>query len=90
MSKKVSIVPLENRVLIEPIDEQAGGDILRPGTSEKKRPSQGRVLAIGETYKGRLKVGDFVFFQKYGVEELVVKKLIYYVALPEDVLVIIK
>ena len=86
---KATIVPLENRILIQPIEEQVRGGIIRPETAEKKRPSKGKVIAIGKEYTGVAKKGDTVFFQKYGPEELIIEKLIYYVASPEDVLAVI-
>jgi len=84
------VIPLENRILIKPDEEKLMGDIIRPETVEKKRPSKGLVLAIGGDYKGKVKKGDRVFFQKYGPEELVVDKQTFYIANPEDVLAILK
>lgn len=84
------IIPLEDRVLIKPDEEKLMGDLIRPETAEKKRPSTGTVLAVGEKYKGKAKRGDRIFFQKFGAEELVVDKQTYYLASFEDVLAILK
>lgn len=83
------IIPLDNRILIEPSVE-VKGSIIRAETVEKKKPTQGMVISVGDGYKGILKKGDVVFYQKYDVEEVQFNKLTYVVATPEGVLAVIR
>lgn len=71
--------PLEDRVLIEPIEQEetTAGGILLPETA-KEKPQQGRVLAVGPGKRGDngkltpmdVKVGDVVLFAKYSGTEV--------------------
>ena len=68
------IIPLENRILVEPVDDSLKSDIRRTETEEKKRPQKGRVLAVGKEYTGILKKGDLVYYEKFEVTELEIEK----------------
>ena len=63
---------------------------MKPETKEKERPTRAKVVAIGEAYEGKVKVGDTVYFQKYGPEEIQHQGKTYYAALKEDLLVVEK
>lgn len=78
----VKIQPLADRVIVKPIEreEKTKGGIIIPDTA-KEKPQEGEVLAIGP---GRLsedgnliamdvKVGDGVFYSKYGGTEIKVE-----------------
>lgn len=98
---KLSIKPLGDRVLIEPIagkGEKTKSGIYLPETAEKERPMKGKIIAVGE---GRLlesgtrqplpvKKGDVVLFTKYGPTELKVDDKEYLIAKEEDILAIIE
>lgn len=72
----VKIRPLNDRVIIEPVDEDemtfAGGQLVLPDTA-KEKPQQGKVLAVGpevetEDEDGKVigvQVGDLVIYAKY-------------------------
>ena len=88
----IGVRPLGDRVLIKPLsaDEAAGiaggagggkkslRALLFPTQSARKKPEQGRVVAVGEGRIGddgkliapRVKVGDKVLFSKYGYDEV--------------------
>jgi chaperonin GroES len=75
----VSIKPLEDRVVIKPIEaEQTTASGLVIPDSAKEKPQEGEVVAVGEGRyddKGAripvdVKVGDKVVFSKYGGTEL--------------------
>lgn len=96
----MSIKPLDDRVLIEPISEEdlpagkAGktkSGIVIPDTvdEEKQKPEQGKVIAIGSNVK-EIKKGDIVLFTKYGPNEVKIKNKEYLIAKQEDILAIIK
>ncbi len=70
---KLRIIPLEDRVVIQPTDEAESmrGGLYIPDTA-KEKPTQGEVLAVGpgRIEKGEripvdLKVGDKVIYGKY-------------------------
>ncbi len=84
------IQPLEDKILVEPIEEEKKSAVLRPETEEKKRPCKGRVFGVGPKYKGDLKKGDVVMYQKYGPEEFVVEGKKYHCGNPEDFYIVIK
>lgn len=75
----ISIRPLGDRVLVEPVEkeETIAGGLLLPETA-KEKPQQGNVLAAGEGRRdddGKripmdVKVGDKVLFAKYAGTEI--------------------
>jgi chaperonin GroES len=76
----VSIRPLGDRVLVEPMEQEetiAGGMLVLPETA-KEKPQQGKVLAVGEGRRddnGKridmdVKAGDTVLFAKYAGTEV--------------------
>jgi chaperonin GroES len=76
----VSIRPLGDRVLVEPVEQEetiAGGMLVLPETA-KEKPQQGKVLAVGEGRRddnGKridmdVKAGDTVLFAKYAGTEV--------------------
>jgi chaperonin GroES len=72
----VKIRPLNDRVIVEPIEENemtfAGGQLVLPDTA-KEKPQQGKVLAVGpevevENEDGKVvgpQEGDLVIYAKY-------------------------
>ncbi len=68
----MKVLPLDDRVLVEPIDEvETVGSIIIPETA-KEKPIMGTVVAVGtdEDVKELIKVGDKVIFGKYAGEEI--------------------
>lgn len=96
----MKIKPLADHILIEPIkeEEQTKAGILLPESSDKERPEQGTVIAVGPgrtTSGGKvipisLKSGDKVLFTKYGPNEIKVEEKEYLIAKEEDILAIIE
>ena len=74
----MSLIPLEDHILIEPISEETvtKSGIILPDSKEK--PSKGKVVAVGQWKildSGArapidVKVGDIVYFTKYSPDEL--------------------
>jgi chaperonin GroES len=72
---KVKIRPLDDRVVVEPVEaeERTAGGIVLPDTA-KEKPQRGKVLAVGpgklleSGKRGELsvQVGDQVIYGKYG------------------------
>ena len=71
----VNIRPLNDRVLIKPMESQESvkGGIIIPD-SAKERPQEGKVVAVGpgksEEEKMSVKIGDKVIYSKYAGTEL--------------------
>jgi len=68
----MNVQPLDDRVLVEPIEkEEKSGSIIIPDTA-KEKPSMGKVIAVGtdDEIKELIKVGDTVLFGKYAGEEI--------------------
>ncbi|MCP4221703.1 MAG: co-chaperone GroES [bacterium] len=68
----MKVQPLDDRVLVEPTEEEEKvGSIIIPDTA-KEKPSMGKVIAVGtdDELKELIKVGDKVLFGKYAGEEV--------------------
>jgi chaperonin GroES len=68
----MNIQPLDERVLVEPLEvEEKVGSIIIPDTA-KEKPMMGKVIAVGtdEEVQKLLKVGDRVIFGKYAGDEI--------------------
>lgn len=92
---KVNIRPLDDRVVIQPMEAEqttAGGIVLPD--SAKEKPQRGKVVAVGP---GKLldngvratlsiSVGDEVIFGKYGGSEIEVDGVDYKILRESDVL----
>ena len=68
----MKVQPLDERVLVEPLEqEEKVGSIIIPDTA-KEKPSMGKVIAVGtdEELKKLIKAGDKVLFGKYAGDEI--------------------
>lgn len=98
--KKLNIMPLGDRVLIEipTREEKTKGGIIIPDTVDQNKPEHGKVIAVGNgrvTDSGdvvpvKVKVGDTVVFSKYGHDEITIEDTTYYMMKEENVLAVIK
>lgn len=101
-SKKTSVQPLGDRVLVRPFNADeanttTASGIIIPDTIDKEKPAQGEVVAVGE---GRIdngkkipvavKKGDRVVFSKYGYDEVKVGEDEYYILKEDQILAVIK
>lgn len=97
---KKEIKPLGDRVLVKPIDykeSKTEAGIIIPDTTEKEKPEQGKVIAVGEGkyVDGKLipvsvKKGDTVVFSKYGYDEVKMNEEEYFIIREENILAVIK
>ena len=96
---KVAIKPLEDRIVVKPLDAETttASGLVIPDTA-KEKPQEGTVLAVGP---GRIddngnrvpldvKVGDVVLYSKYGGTEVRYGGEDYLVLSARDVLAIIE
>ena len=96
----MNIKPLSDHILVEPVsqEEKTKSGIFLPGTAEKERPEEGRVIAVGPGKRlssGKripleVKKGDKVLFTKYGPSEIKVGDKEYLIAKEEDILAILE
>jgi len=80
--KKMAIRPLEDRLVIEPLEaeKETSGGIVLPDTA-KEKPQRGKVIAVGPgkvledgtLAKMSVKKGDLVLYGKYSGTEITVK-----------------
>ncbi len=98
----MNIKPLNDRVVVEPLNETKEGKtktgIYLPETADKERPEQGKIIAVGPgklSDEGKripmsVKVGDIVLFTKYGPNEIKVDDKEYLIAREEDILAVLE
>ena len=98
-SSKVAIKPLEDRIVVQPLDAEqtTASGLVIPDTA-KEKPQEGTVVAVGP---GRIddngnrvpldvNVGDVVIYSKYGGTEVKVGGEEYLILSARDVLAISK
>ncbi|MCP5106244.1 MAG: co-chaperone GroES [bacterium] len=84
----MKIQPLDDRVLVQPVqEEEKVGSIIIPDTA-KEKPSMGKIIAVGtdDEVKELLKVGDKVLFGKYAGEEIKIEGVKHLLISRSDVL----
>ena len=95
----VSIKPLEDRILVQPLDAEqtTASGLVIPDTA-KEKPQEGKVLAVGpgrwdEDGEKRIPVdvseGDIVVYSKYGGTEVKYNGEEYLILSARDVLAIV-
>lgn len=93
------IQPLADKVLIKPVakEEVTASGIVLPDTASKDRPQMGEVLAVGpgkvspegQTLPMHVKVGQKVYFTKYGPTEVEIDDKEYLIVDEKDILAVI-
>jgi chaperonin GroES len=99
MSSKLSLKPLGDRLVVEPIEQEevTAGGIVLPETA-KEKPQQGKVLAAGpgardddgKRIEMDVKVGDKVLYAKYSGTEFKMNNKKYLILRESDLLAIIE
>jgi len=89
----VSIKPLADRVLIEPVaaETKTASGLFIPDTA-KEKPQKGKVVAVGNGKKDHemtVKVGDTVLYAKYAGTELKEEGGDYLIMREDDILAIV-
>lgn len=86
----ISLKPLGDRVVVEPIeqDSMTAGGIVLPDTA-KEKPQQGTVLAIGPDVEGELAEGNRVMYAKYAGTEVKMDGKEVIILKEEDILAIV-
>lgn len=80
---RLNLIPLGNRILVEPIAEEDGLSIIIPDTAkEDVKPQKGKVVALGtgrilddgKKVDFNVKVGDTIFFKQYSPDEIKIEE----------------
>ena len=101
MSKKLSIAPLGDRVVVRPSEAaketKSASGIILSSSNDKEASSQGEVLAVGPgKFDDGVQVpmqvteGDTVQFSKYGYEEVSIDGEDLYIIGESNILAVIK
>ena len=90
---KIKIRPLDDRVVVEPIEaeETTAGGIVLPDTA-KEKPQRGTVVAAGPGKKDEpltVKVGDNVLYSKYAGTEISHEGKTYLILRESDIVAIV-
>jgi len=95
MSKKVSIKPLQDRVIVKRFEgeEKTASGIIIPDTA-KEKPQEGKVVAVGpgkyldngSILQLSVKVGDTVLFGRYSGTEVKIDDEEYLIMREDDIL----
>ncbi|MFZ2187757.1 MAG: co-chaperone GroES [Candidatus Moraniibacteriota bacterium] len=89
--KKTNVKPLGENILIHPEkpEQKTAAGIYLPETASQERSQLGKVIAIGESDKIKVKAGQTVVFRRYGGEEVKIDGEEYLIASYKDVLAIV-
>lgn len=89
--KKTNVKPLGENVLIHPEkpEQKTSAGIYLPDTASQERSQIGKVMAIGESDKIKIKTGQKVVFKRYGGEEIKIDGEEYLVANYKDILAVV-
>lgn len=91
-AKKTIVRPLGENVLISPEkpEQKTSSGLYLPETANQERPQLGKVMAIGESDKIKVKTGKRVIFRRYGGEEVKIDGEDYMVTNYKDILAVVE
>jgi len=91
LMKKTNVRPLGENILIHPEkpEQKTSAGIYLPETASQERSSLGKVIAVGESDKIKVKAGQKVVFRRYGGEEVEIDGEEYLISSYKDVLAVI-
>jgi chaperonin GroES len=90
--KKETIKPLGENVLVKPLkaDVKTKSGIVLPDTVSEDRPQEGRVIAVGDDKKIKVKKNQKVIFAKYSGTEIKMDNEEYLIMKNEDILAVVE
>jgi chaperonin GroES len=90
--QKELVKPLGENVLVKLVktSPKTKSGIFLPETNNAERPQEGKVIAIGESEKIRVKKGQTVIFAKYSGTEIKLGEEEHLILKAEDILAIIE
>ncbi len=89
---KPTIQPLGENILVSPEkpEKKTEAGIFLPESASGERPQQGKVVAVGESEKIKVKKGQTVIYTRYGGAEIKVDGEEYLIVGVKDVLAVIE
>jgi chaperonin GroES len=89
---KTNVKPLGENVLIAPEkpEKKTSAGIYLPESSSEERPQQGKVIAVGESEKIKVKKGQTVVYSRYGGSEVKIDGEDYLIVPSKDLLAVVE
>jgi chaperonin GroES len=89
--KKETIKPLGENVLVKPMqaDVKTKSGIVLPDTASGDRPQEGKIIAVGDDKKIKVKKWQKVIFAKYSGTEIKINDEEYLIMKNEDILAVV-
>lgn len=90
--KKETIKPLGENILVKIIKEdvKTKSGIVLPETIAEVKPQEGKVIAVGNDKKIKVKKGQKIIFAKYSGTELKIEEEDYLILKNEDILAVVE
>jgi chaperonin GroES len=90
--KKETIKPLGENILVKLVkaEKKTKGGLYLPDSVSEDRPQEGKVIAVGESEKIKVKKNQKVIFAKYTGTEIKMDEEEYLIIKNEDVLAIVE
>ena len=90
--KKETIRPLGENVLVKVLKEDAKtkSGIVLPDTANAEKPQEGKIIAIGDDKKIKVKKGQKIIFTKYSGTEIKIDSEEYLILKNEDILAVVE
>lgn len=89
---KTNVVPLGENVLVSPEkpEKKTSAGIFLPENASEERPQQGRVIAVGDSEKIKVKKGQTVIYTRYGGSEVKVDGEEFVIVSTKELLAIVE
>lgn len=90
--KKENIKPLGENVLVKisKADQKTKSGIVLPDTASVDRPQEGRVVAVGDSEKIKVKKNQVIIFAKYSGSEIKIDGSDFLILKSEDILAVVE
>lgn len=89
---KTRVMPLGQNVLVKPekADKKTNTGIYLPDTSSEEKPQQGRVIAVGDSEKIKVKKNQKVIYARYSGTEIKIDNEDCLIVKNEDILAVVE
>jgi chaperonin GroES len=90
--KEILVKPLGENVLIKPekADKKTQSGIYLPESASEERPQEGRVIAVGDSEKIKVKKNQKVIYNRYSGTEVKIEKEEYLIVKNNEILAVIE
>ncbi|NTW15128.1 MAG: co-chaperone GroES [Candidatus Moranbacteria bacterium] len=89
---KTDVRPLGENILVKPekAEKKTSAGIYLPENASEERPQQGKVIAIGDSDKIKVKKGQTVIYARYGGSEVKIDGEDFLIVSAKDLLAVIE